>query len=427
MRLTFYFFLTFYFVNISATKAINNSSNNNTRHLIIGDKIHLPSKSPIWIENSKIIKAEEESSGISIKGIGQGSSLVRQNGKTFSIHVLSAKQFKSFEVLSQVCRKTLNLNAEFKDGFVVISGQLLRLQDWRKVFDACYPNFCDFEMQATIEKDIKTQFPQFLSEISTMTAIPRQNIQWSKSPLVQLSPKDPQAHKLKSVFQSLGIRIIEDSDAVVLAPLIRLQITVAEVRRQEFQKLGIQWPSNLTAQTLPKFELDYSSATGAIHFLEEKGYGKTLASPTVLCRSGKEAEFFAGGEIPIKVFDLRTRAVNWRKYGIILRFKPQADFSGRMSLEIETEVSNLDSSTAIDGIPGILINKIKSHFDLKEPRTIMLSGLIRSEDGHRSEGLAGLSKIPIIGSLFSSKDFLENRTELLVFVRPEIDNEEGGS
>jgi len=112
--------------------------------------------------------------------------------------------------------------------------------------------------------------------------------------------------------------------------------------------------------------------------------------------------------------------VVWKKYGIIMKVKPRADFSGKMSISIETEVSSIDPSTVGEGVPALFTNKIQSHFDLNESRVIALSGLIKNEQSESSKGLPGLSRIPILGALFSSKDFRDNRTELVVFVRPEV-------
>ena len=105
--------------------------------------------------------------------------------------------------------------------------------------------------------------------------------------------------------------------------------------------------------------------------------------------------------------------------------KPIIDSVGQMSLQIDSEVSTLDESTKVDGIPGLQTNKVSSTFDLIRSRTIALSGLIKNEQGQSSEGIPFLKNIPILGHLFSSHDFKENRSELVIFVTPELlQNEE---
>ena len=154
--------------------------------------------------------------------------------------------------------------------------------------------------------------------------------------------------------------------------------------------------------------------------LEKNGFAKVLASPNILCRSGKEAHFFAGGELPITIVNYKVQDVVWKKYGIILKVKPKADFSGKMSISIETEVSSIDPSTEGKGVPALFTNKIQSHFDLTESRLIALSGLIKNEQSENSSGLPGLARLPVLGPLFSSKEFRDDRTELVVFVQPEV-------
>ncbi|RYZ78230.1 MAG: type II and III secretion system protein, partial [Proteobacteria bacterium] len=157
-----------------------------------------------------------------------------------------------------------------------------------------------------------------------------------------------------------------------------------------------------------------------------QGKGRILASPTLLCRSGKEAEFLAGGEFPIRMMNLRMQDVVWKKYGVQMKVRPKADSSGRMSIALDIEVSTIDGSRGVDGIPAMLTNRMSSHFDLSKPQTIALSGLIKNEESNRQAGLPLLSRIPVLGALFSSRDFQENRSELIIFVRPSIVKENSG-
>ena len=128
----------------------------------------------------------------------------------------------------------------------------------------------------------------------------------------------------------------------------------------------------------------------------------------------------AGGEFPIKLTSFGSSGVTWKNYGVLLKVKPLADSTGRMSIEIETEVSALDDANKVDGIPGLLTNRMKTHFDLSTSRTIALSGLIKNDLSRQTSGLPGLSSIPILGSLFSSTDFKDNQSELVIFVTPAV-------
>ena len=95
--------------------------------------------------------------------------------------------------------------------------------------------------------------------------------------------------------------------------------------------------------------------------------------------------------------------VVWKQHGVLLAVKPEADFQGAISLEVETEVSLLDWANAVEGIPALKSNTVKSHFDLPGKRTIALSGLLRQEQNETKEGLPFLTGIPILGALFRSR------------------------
>ena len=152
----------------------------------------------------------------------------------------------------------------------------------------------------------------------------------------------------------------------------------------------------------------------------ESQIGKVIANPKLLCRSGESAHFLAGGEIPIKLVGFKTSEVQWKKYGVILDITPLADIQRGISTKLVTEVSLLDEAHKIEGIPGLLTNRIETHFDIRGEKTIALSGLIKNEIGRGSQDTPLLSAIPLLGELFKSKEYKENKTELIIFVTPRV-------
>lgn len=172
-------------------------------------------------------------------------------------------------------------------------------------------------------------------------------------------------------------------------------------------------------QVLPQ-TLSPSQIMVELQALESEGHGQIFANPTLIARSGSEAEFLAGGEFPIRLVGFGSRNVEWKKHGVLLKFKPLADHSGNMSIEVTTELSVVDPASSVDGIPGLKTNRIQSHFDIHGSRTIALSGLIRRDLARSFEGLPGLQRIPILGELFKSRNFNKGHSELFVFVTPEV-------
>ncbi len=239
-------------------------------------------------------------------------------------------------------------------------------------------------------------------------------------------PKGAQSLRsaVERAYKPFGIEVDVSGADLTVAPLVRTRVILAEVSKSFSQDIGVQWPAEYKAQLLPRFK-GSDDLMVALRALEARGHAQILASPTLLCRSGGTAQFHAGGEFPIRMISRNARDVVWKQHGVILNVKPQADFQGAISLEVETEISILDMAHAVDGVPAVKKNRVKSQFDLPGKRTIALSGLLRQELGESKEGLPFLTGLPVLGPLFSSQKFLNHQTELVVFVTPEIHAPEG--
>lgn len=385
-----------------------------------GETKSLPASGKAWVENSKVIQLSDNGRSFSIRGKKPGSSLVKIGAKSFDVFVLSPSQEKAWRKLEPTVEKTLGLSLSIGDGKVKIKGELIRWADWEKLYYACRSSECDYTIEANIKESMKLTAQRRIAEIFQQNGLPPQNIMFDQQIQALVSTAGEISKRSAKLLKAFGITPIQSASNVDLAPLVKVQITVAEVRKDGSLNYGVKWPESYSAQILPSYVQSSTSQLMDVHFLEKNGVAKVLASPNILCRSGKSANFFAGGEFPIKILNYKVQDVIWKKYGIILNVKPVADFSGKMSISIETEVSSIDKSRAIDGVPALFTNKISSHFELNGSRTIALSGLIKNEQSENASGFPGLSRIPIIGSLFSSKEFLDNRTELVVFVKPEV-------
>jgi len=161
--------------------------------------------------------------------------------------------------------------------------------------------------------------------------------------------------------------------------------------------------------------------TSRLNFLASNGDALILAEPRLSARSGGNAEFVAGGEVPIPIQDENGRvSIEYKKYGIILKVKPIADKDGNVQASVDTEVSTIDPSVTVRGAPGFLTRSTKTDVSLKDGETLVISGLISHDIAENSTEVKGLGSLPIIGRLFSSDDFKSNKSELVIFVTPRI-------
>ncbi|MDB5523627.1 MAG: ctpD [Rhizobium sp.] len=239
---------------------------------------------------------------------------------------------------------------------------------------------------------------------------------------------------------------------------VTLKVTVAEVSRQVMKQLGFngsiagdsgaisfQNPTNLGASTdwftgnrlagtLGGFDI-----STYVNAMEQAGVMRTLAEPSLTAISGQQANFYVGGEFrlasgqDITVDDKTGRKTVTREnqsveYGIRLNFKPVVLSPGRISLNIETDVSEPTFEGAFTTIghpdvPGVTYLGIRKReasttVELPSGGSIVIAGLVRDDIRQATSGLPALMKLPILGSLFRSKDFQRNETELVIIATP---------
>jgi pilus assembly protein CpaC len=157
--------------------------------------------------------------------------------------------------------------------------------------------------------------------------------------------------------------------------------------------------------------------------LERQGLVRTLAEPNLTAVSGEAAKFLAGGEYPVPVSsDLGTIGISFKEFGVSVAFTPIVLTEGRISLKIETEVSELSNEGALvlSGvqIPSLKKRSAKSTVELPSGGSIAMAGLISESTRQNIDGFPGLKDVPILGTLFRSRDFIKAETELVVIVTP---------
>lgn len=168
-----------------------------------------------------------------------------------------------------------------------------------------------------------------------------------------------------------------------------------------------------------------SRISHAIRALERNGLVKTLAEPNLTAVSGESANFLAGGEYPIPMVDTQgALSVTFKKFGVAVAFTPVVLSEGRISLKIETEVSEISSVGAVTlnniSIPALKKREAKSTVELPSGGSIALAGLISDDVRQNIDGFPGLKDLPVLGTLFRSRDFVKQETELVIIVTPYV-------
>lgn len=162
---------------------------------------------------------------------------------------------------------------------------------------------------------------------------------------------------------------------------------------------------------------------------KEDGLAKILAEPTLTTLSGEAASFLSGGEFPIPVWtggnDGRITVV-FKEFGISVKFLPTVLDSKRVNLALNVSVSELmdaanltasiPGSTSSFSIPALSTRSANSTVELMDGETIGIAGLISDKMRETITKFPGLGDVPILGALFRSQQFVQDQTELVMFV-----------
>lgn len=163
---------------------------------------------------------------------------------------------------------------------------------------------------------------------------------------------------------------------------------------------------------------------GFLDILKQNGLAKILAEPNLVATSGQTAEFLAGGEYPVPVPQRDSITIEYKRFGVMLKFTPEVLPGGRIKLKVAPEVSELDFSTAVvvEGytVPGITTRRAQTELELKDGQSFAMAGLFRDDITDGVSKVPWLGDIPVLGALFRSTEFRSKRTELVIVVTPRI-------
>ena len=155
---------------------------------------------------------------------------------------------------------------------------------------------------------------------------------------------------------------------------------------------------------------------------------KVLSNPSLVVVNNQAATLQVGDSVPVStgsatVLTTNNTVVNtidYRNTGIILRVSPRINANGNVRLDVEQEISNVSAATAASLTPTVSERKVKSSISVATGQTVLLAGLISEQQNVNRNGIPLLDQIPGLGDAFSHQDKKKTRTELIIFIRPQI-------
>ncbi|OIN99810.1 MAG: hypothetical protein COX65_02885 [Elusimicrobia bacterium CG_4_10_14_0_2_um_filter_56_8] len=177
--------------------------------------------------------------------------------------------------------------------------------------------------------------------------------------------------------------------------------------------------------TLGDFERKTNLAA-TLKLLETEGKAQILSNPKVVTKSGTQANFTVGGEIPVPYANQAGVGAEFKKFGVILVVLPVVltEKKNTVDVQIQLEVSNPDYSrpVVVSGttIPSMVTRQIQTEVELKSGETLVIGGLKYSQRNVAKNRVPILGSLPLIGALFSSTDIQESQSSLFLFVTFDI-------
>ncbi|MFC0665721.1 type II and III secretion system protein family protein [Azotobacter chroococcum] len=169
---------------------------------------------------------------------------------------------------------------------------------------------------------------------------------------------------------------------------------------------------------------------------KDNGSAKVLAEPTLTTLSGQQAEFISGGEFPVPVTEDEGITIEYKEYGVGVKFVPVVMDSGRINLNLNVMVSELTNTNAVvmdtgvngsssasrvsQTIPSLTKRSSQTTVELGNGQTIAIAGLISESTRDYVSRFPGLGDIPVLGHLFRSQQFINGETELVILVTPHL-------
>jgi pilus assembly protein CpaC len=157
-----------------------------------------------------------------------------------------------------------------------------------------------------------------------------------------------------------------------------------------------------------------------IEALETQGLARTLAEPNLTALSGQEASFLAGGEFPVPVRNDGDVSIEYRPFGVELKFTPRVLDDNVINLQLDAAVSSIDTSTAVDlgtgAVPAFRRRATQTTVELRDGESFAIAGLLQDDFRASSRSVPWLSELPVLGALFRSAQYQRDQSELVIII-----------
>lgn len=237
---------------------------------------------------------------------------------------------------------------------------------------------------------------------------------------------------------------------------VMLEVTVAEINRTAMEQHGVDvrvinsnwagisqygnaapvkgtYPSGQSEPLLP-IALDGGISWAVVNLsediavlfkqLQDENLARVLAEPKLLARSGQEANFLSGGEIPIVITQNQDTTIEFKEFGTKLLFVPRVRVDGMIDLEVVSEVSEPDFAAGVElfgfNVPAFITRRVDTDVSLSDGESLIIAGLIKETKQEIESKMPFVGDVPFLGYFFRATEYKNEIKELVMVVRPRL-------
>ena len=351
--------------------------------------VHVPSPKTVFVLGKK-------NGTTTLYVLGPGNKTLLQRTVVVARDMLSVRNMLAARF------PNLNLQTSSGQGSLLVSGQVPTSSDADAIVQALTPFLADKEVlinRLTVDRPLQVQLRVRITEVD------------------------------RNVTQQLGINWQAMGNAVgnfyggIFSgrPIYNLSQPLTGANGAVTYPVNL--PTNNAYSILGAFRTNNVDIRALVDALNQEGLLTVLAEPNLVALSGQTASFLAGGEFPIPVSQTNGAiTVEFKQFGVKLDFTPTVLSDRRISLKVRPEVSQIDTTASVTTggvtVPGLSVRRADTTVELASGQSFAIGGLLQSNTSDVVSQVPGLGSIPILGKLFSSTNYQNNKTELVIMVTP---------
>jgi len=230
---------------------------------------------------------------------------------------------------------------------------------------------------------------------------------------------------------------------------IRLEAQVIEISSSNKKELGFQYGTKTSGDSDTKIDVEgaiyagedwntrdwggwlvrhSSTINASLRALITQGKARVLSRPNISTLSGEKAKILIGGSIPIPVNKDGSITIEWKEYGVKLNIEPVVDQMDKITSKVHAEVSRLDYANGLTqngfSIPALATREAEAVIHVSNGMSMIIGGLLNSEDGKTVTKIPLLGNIPIIGEFFKHTSRTRDKREMIIIITPHLVGED---